>query len=423
MNNEWYYRNIYNNYFCFCKGPLCLYKSTKQKYQRCKYYFYLYIVFNCRNLYKKTDYLLADNLYSYVKLSEDYSYFVFLEMIKQNLPAHYMTINNDLYNNYSINNMEMINSTKIIKSNFINGDFLENYLELILKLKVVLTAFEYLSFDNLFFNIEYITYIYLGHGIHYFKRYLFNDYHSCEKYNKILIAPSNILVSIAKNYGWYDENIVKIGFPRWDRFSEYQTNNKNISIFLMFTWRKMRYGKNISQYYLNNTINLLSNRKLNNLLTKRNITLFYTFHHELKKYINLKYFEILKNYKNIKRINQSQIFENIAKSSLLISDFSSISFDFIYQKKPVVLFVPDSDDPNIKDIYIEEYYDIINGLKNDSIDFENKFFTLKKAINKIIYYIKNNFTVDLKLKKFYNSFHLDCKNNTKSLIEYIKALD
>ena len=94
----------------------------------------------------------------------------------------------------------------------------------------------------------------------------------------------------------------------------------------------------------------------------------------------------------------------------------------MYQKKPFVLFVPDSGDPQIKDIYIEEYYNIINGLKNDSIAFENKCFDLKKAINKIIYYIKNNFTLELKLKKFYNSFHLNAKNNTKNFIEYLKAL-
>ena len=30
-NNEWYFRNIYNNYFCFCKGTLCLFKKINQK--------------------------------------------------------------------------------------------------------------------------------------------------------------------------------------------------------------------------------------------------------------------------------------------------------------------------------------------------------------------------------------------------------
>ena len=122
-NNEWYYRNIYNNYFCFCKGSLCLLKNINQI---CKYRFYLYIIFNNRYLYNKTDYLLADSLD--LKISADFAYHVFLEMIKQNLSAHYMTLNENIYNNFSNNNINMLNSNKIIYNwKYINGDFLEKY--------------------------------------------------------------------------------------------------------------------------------------------------------------------------------------------------------------------------------------------------------------------------------------------------------
>ena len=417
-NNEWYYRNIYNNYFCFCKGSLCLFKNINQK---CKYRFYLYIIYNNRNLYNKTDYLLADSID--LKISEDYAYNLYLEMIKQNLPAHYMTSNQNIYNDFSNNNIARLNTNQIIYNwKYINGDFLEKYLQLILKLKIVLAAFDYFSIDNLFYNIEYITYIFLGHGVHYFKHYLYNDYHSCEKYNKILVPPSYKLISIAKKYGCKDENIIKLGLPKWDKFNKYSKDIRNNSIFLMFTWRKMKQGKNISDYYLNNTFNILSNKKLNKILKNKNISFFYTFHHELKR-LKLNYFEKkLTKLKNIYKIEQSQIFECISKSSLFISDFSSVFFDFIYLKKPFILYVPDSDDPNIKDIYIEQYYDIIKGLKNGTIFFKNKFFDLDKAINKIIYYINNNFNIGLNMKKFYNSFHLNGTNNTKIFIEYLKDL-
>ena len=417
-NNEWYYRNIYNNYFCFCKGSLCLFKKIKQK---CKYLFYLYIIFNNRYLYSKTDYLLADCLE--IKISEDYIYNIFLEMLKQNLSAHYMTSNENIYNNFSNNIFDKVNSNPIIyKWKFINGDFLEKYLQLILKLKAVLAAFEYPSFDNIFYNIEYIAYIYLGHGIHFFKEFLFNNYHSYEKYNKILIPPSYKLISIAKKYGFKDENIIKLSLPKWDKLNQYSRDIKNISIFLMFTWRQMKQGRNISDYYLNNTFNILSNKKLHKILKNKNITFFYTFHHQLKR-LKLHNFEKkFKKLENVYKIEQYQIFECISKSSLLISDFSSIVFDFIYQKKPFILFLPDSDEPNIKDIYSEQYYDIIKSMKNGTIFFENKFFDLDKAINKIIYYINNNFKIELTMEKFYNSFHLNGSNNTKIFIEYLKNL-
>ena len=208
-------------------------------------------------------------------------------------------------------------------------------------------------------------------------------------------------------YGCEDENIIKLGFPKWDKFKDDKIKNNNISIFLMLTWRQMNQGKNISDYYLNNTLKLLTNKKLNTILEKKNITLFFTFHHELKrlKGFNLKNkTKILENFKNIKEVNYSLISECIFKSSLFISDFSSVIFEFMYQKKPFVLFIPDSEDPMIKEIYIEPYYDIINGLKNDSIVFVNKYFNLSKAIKKIIYYINHNFHIEQKVERFYKSF-------------------
>ena len=108
-------------------------------------------------------------------------------MIKEKLNAHYMTQNEKIYNNYCFNNSKCLNSFDIIKGEKINGDFLEKYFELVLKLKAVISSFDYYSFDNIFYNIDYITYIFLGHGVPYFKEFLFNDYQSCQKYNKMLI--------------------------------------------------------------------------------------------------------------------------------------------------------------------------------------------------------------------------------------------
>lgn len=61
LDNKWYYRNIYNKYFCFCKGPLCIESKINQK---CKYRFYLVLIDNNKILYPKTHYLLADHLKS-----------------------------------------------------------------------------------------------------------------------------------------------------------------------------------------------------------------------------------------------------------------------------------------------------------------------------------------------------------------------
>jgi hypothetical protein len=40
------------------------------------------------------------------------------------------------------------------------------------------------------------------------------------------------------------------------------------------------------------------------------------------------------------------------------------------------MFIPDAEDPDIRSIYLEEYYELIESLKNGTIYFENKFFEI-----------------------------------------------
>ena len=108
----------------------------------------------------------------------------------------------------------------------------------------------------------------------------------------------------------------------------------------------------------------------------------------------------------IKHIKLMEISDTIIKSNLLITDFSSVIFDFVYQRKPIIIYIPDSEDPNIKDKYDDDYYNLINNMKNGTIQFENKYNTTEQVINKIIYYIDNNFELESNVKEFYNSIQM-----------------
>jgi CDP-glycerol glycerophosphotransferase (TagB/SpsB family) len=342
-------------------------------------------------------------------------------MNKQNLKVHYMTKREDIYKNFS--NYNLTSENKIIFDfNYINGNFLEKYLEIFLKLKSTISGAKIYSINNLFYNIEYLTYICLGHGISYLKDFLYIDYYSINIYNKILLPNSKIIISNAKKYGWKDKNIIKIGLPRWDTFS---FNNRKIisfqnrSIFMMFTWRDLKQNNNhsqISQYYFKNIIELINNYALNIILKENNITLYFCLHHMMEKY------KLLFNInKNIKYIAQNQIIECLINSELFITDFSSVLFDFIFRKKPYIMFIPDSEDLDLQSIYSKSYYDKINYLKNGSF-FENRFFKVKDTVDKIIYYINNNFELDSKMEKFYKYINLKSKNNIHKFIQYLKKI-
>ena len=240
--------------------------------------------------------------------------------------------------------------------------------------------------------------------------------------DKILIPPSNKIISIAKKYGWKDKNIIKLNLPRWDKFNNYNETKRNNSIFIMFTWRRILLGKPKSSYYIDNINNLLINDKLIKYLEKYNITLYFTFHRLLP--LRYSFFMISRRNKFAKFIQQNEISDILAHTDLVISDFSSVIFDIMYRRKPFIIYIPDANDEHLEDIYAKEYVDLINKMKNGDIKFENKFFDFNDVINKIIYYIINNFQLERKLEKFYDSFELNKEGKIiNTFIEYLNNLN
>ena len=425
--NIWKFSNNFNNYYCFCKGKNCLKYNVTQK---CKYLFYLYIIDNNRYVFKKTDYLFMDFIFS--ELSSDDVYPVFQKMEKKKLPVHYLTEDTEIYNTYCYKNKSCLKIIPVNKENYtINGDFLENYLNLFLKLKAVISGrsqgFNYLT--NIFYNLEYIIYIGVGHGVSFFKYFLYSEKetYGIKQNDKLLIPPSDKLISIAKRYGWIDENIIKMNLPRWDKYNKIQLffdkNNSitNNSIYIMFTWRDLKKKKSISSHYFKNIINLIENNKLYKVLMETKTVLYFSIHHLLDKSIN-KYKKKYENNSYIKFIDSNKISECLSKTSLIVSDFSSIIFDLIYRRKPFIIYIPDANDPEIKNLYTKNYYELIQSMKNGSIEFENKYFEANETINKIIYYINNKFRLERRLEAFYDSFHFKKTNYINTFIKYLTKL-
>ena len=429
--NIWTFNNIFNNYYCFCKGLNC---SNIQVPQRCKYLFYVNIIDKNRYIYKKTDYLFIDFIFRI--MPPDDTYPVFEKMKRKHFPVHYITERKDIYNKYCYNIKNCLTIILINEKAYSNyGDSLEKYYDLILKLKAVISgkiiAFHCIS--NLFYYLEYLTYIAVGHGVCYFKYFLYNKnrLYGINKNNKILLPPSNKIISIAKKYGWKDKDIIKINLPRWDKYNKYNKKRffikkkeelKTNSIFIMFTWRDIKKKKNISSLYIKNIFKLLTNYILKRELIKKNLILYFSLH----RYMIDKYKKIFESITNknhyITFIKQTQISECLSKTNLAVSDFSSIIFDLMYRKKPIIIYIPDAKDPQIKYNYTQDYIDLINYLKDKTILFENIYFTIEETVDKIVYYINNNFILDIKLKKLYDDFGFKVGNNINKFIKYLKNL-
>ncbi len=429
QKNLWQFENMFGEYFCFCKGQKCLYSNIDQI---CKFNFYINIIDNNRDLFLKTDFLFVDFIFS--ELASDDAYPVFEQMEKLNYPVHYITEKIEIYQQFCKEKSRCLKIIPVSKKNYVkSGDFLQNYLIIFLKLKAFISgkAWGEHKISELLYNIEYITYIAIGHGVCYFKDYLYKDnrLYGTKKNDKILIPPSKKIILLAKKYGWKDKDIIKLNLPRWDKYNNEILSNLNIknkfkaqSILFMFTWRNIKPRKEISLYYINNIISLLTNSNLKETLSMNNITLYFTFHRYIIEKYKIKYIEIISRNNYINYIEQNEISDCLSKTSLVVSDFSSIIFDSMYRRKPFILYIPDAYDPNIKNIYLDEYYQLIEFLKNGKIYFENKFFDINSVVQKIIYYINNNFNIEENLTKFYDSFELKKGKNINNFINYLIKL-
>ena len=430
QKEKWSYLHLYNDYFCSCKGLNCLNIEINKK---CKYYLYLNIIDNNRNVYPKTEILFIDFILA--ELSSDDAFPVFKKMLELNYPVHYITENQDIYNEFCVFHDNCMPIIKVNKENYtINGDILEKYLTLFLKLKQVITGggtnFNFV--DNIFYNIEYLTFISITHGVCLFKFFLYEDYacYGKKRIDKIVIPPSKIFIDIAKKYGWKDEDIIKVNLPKWDKYNKKydssfdlikKDNFHNNSIFLLFTWRDIKSNKEISRYYFKNIMKFIQNNLLFQTLKLTKCILYFSVHHKVKEYNKYKKKFVKNEY--IKFVKIIEIAECLSKTSLVVTDFSSVIFDLIYKRKPFILYIPDANDPSIEDIYIRHYYELIQCLKNGTIKFENQYFDINEAINKTIYYINNNFSLDEQLRIFYDNLGIKSDNNVDKFINYIINLN
>ena len=179
--------------------------------------------------------------------------------------------------------------------------------------------------------------IFIPHGVSYgiaefcLKKYARIDLFICsgkQEYENVL-----------HNYGYTENEVAYTGFPRLDSWHDVIVNNKQILV--MPTWRSyLAHDKktNIREtLYFKTYQSLLNSEKLTSFLEENDLTLIFYPHSEMRKYIN--YFNACSDrmivaYKD----NQYDIQELLKSSALLITDYSSVHFDFAYMGKPVIYY-------------------------------------------------------------------------------------
>ena len=262
------------------------------------------------------------------------------------------------------------------------------------------------------FNYKLKT-IYLDHGCTYFK----------EKFTIEKFTGSRALVKIKPEFdgwikhGWNSRQLYKGSLARWERFNHIE--NKRNAILIFFTYRKIRKIDLLSSTFHKKIRNLFSNKNFSNYLISKKIKVFYKKHHQE---LSLTHGYHENNYGYIYEVTDKDNFSKIIDdSSLLITDYSSLSMDFMFQNKPVIFYLLDINDPNRS--FVDKY-----NTKNitQKMIFGNSFNNSNEVIEKMKYYVENNFTLEDDLQKKYESlfyFKKDILGNLENKLFYILESD
>lgn len=145
-------------------------------------------------------------------------------------------------------------------------------------------------------------------------------------------------------FGYPDGTIQYTGFPRFDALHEpWPVNNR---IFIMPTWRKwLRFRSEAhedaqmdinSSEYFSMWKELLNSSELRELAEQKDLEIVFFPHANMKGILSPE--SIVPSYIRIADTDKDDIQELIKSSKLLITDYSSVFFDMVYMKRPVVFY-------------------------------------------------------------------------------------
>lgn len=350
-------------------------------------------------LFKKDRYVLFDNIANkHCECYEVYPFFKFL--IENNIKCNYF-LKKDNISFKKIKSETKLKSISIIKSNKdLNNNIFNDIFSFwnLLHAHTIITSVGLNTYQNIFFkNNKYINYVFLEHGVTYFKT-VAQKYYNSKNFDYFVILSKeekDILCNLA---GYKENQLISTGLPRLDSLRK-KINNKNIAF--MFTYHpleKIQHLDNIFDFVLDKNLLKLAeehNLKLKLFIHPSDGTFFkYQSYYENK----------IKNHNCIELVSNEKISEYISKSALFITDFSSLAFSFMYLNVPVIF-----------------YRNNIDKTASEKLIY-NTFYSKNEIFNKLEFYVNNNFVLEDEYKAFNDSF-FDIIERGKCSINLLNKLE
>lgn len=215
---------------------------------------------------------------------------------------------------------------------------------------------------------------------------------------------------IREKFGYPTGFVQYTGFARYDSLHDFKTKRQ---ILIMPTWRKYISDEKefLESEYYHQWNRVLADPKLAQYLRENELMILFYPHFEVQKYLN--WFQPASDSIILADFAHFDVQTLLKESLLLITDYSSVFFDFAYMRKPMVYFQFDQEEFFSKH-YNRGYFSYTRmgfGPVEDSVD---------SVINAIIQCADNGFTPKIEyLNRIETFFPLYDKKNCERIYQCI----
>ena len=178
------------------------------------------------------------------------------------------------------------------------------------------------------------------------------------------------------------------GLPRFDLLKDERAPGQMTRIvFVMFTWRyAFNTGKEtfLRSRYLDGIKRLLSKENLARLARKRIRVVLAPHHHLVSQLKNLRFGL------DVEIAQADEVSYWIRHADCCVTDYSSVSFDFVFLHKPTIYWIPDRNDPILEATDREEQ----QFARRQTDGFYNSVDSADNVVDMIEYYADRDFVLE-----------------------------
>ena len=230
--------------------------------------------------------------------------------------------------------------------------------------------------------------VFLQHGV--IKDDLKWLYYDVTKMDRFICGAYPEYEYVRDTYGYPDGNVCYTGLCRFDGWHDREKDER--MILIMPTWREWIADEDfrLVQYegtneipktnYFMKWVEFIKDRRIEEYSKQYDVKFVFYPHRNMQKY--MEYFPQSSKYIEIMAAADCDIQELLRSTSMMVTDYSSVFFDMIYMKKPVVYYQFDYDKFRAGQ-YGEGYFDYKNNPFGKSFESKDRVFEeIEKCITR-----------------------------------------